>query len=122
MSSNTLKSNNASNNYIRQINKSDAISIPEFNNLLRDWYLNSNEKNIKISSEIIGVKAWVHVKQGQDVFRLNSDTKRTSVKKYLDKYSASDWILVSNRNGKKNKVAFGDEQNYKVISGFYLYL
>tara|TARA_B110000285_G_scaffold91732_1_gene105067 strand:- start:776 stop:1117 length:342 start_codon:yes stop_codon:yes gene_type:complete len=107
---------------INRVIKANAISIHEFNKLLADWYLNSDETDIKISSEEVGVTPWIHIKDGGRIFNLNSDTKRTAVKKYLDEFCDEDWVIVENRNGRKNKVAFGEQEKNETIKGFYLYV
>ena len=107
---------------IKQVKKTDAISIPEFNKLLEDWYLNSDATDSKVSSEEVGVTPWIHIKDGGRIFNLNSDTKRTAVKKYLNEFCDENWVIVENRNGKKNKVAFGEQEKNETITGFYLYV
>jgi len=107
---------------INQVTKADAISILEFNQLLANWYYNSDATDIKISSEEVGVTPWIHIKDGGRIFNLNSDTKRTAVNKYLNGFCYKDWVIVENRNGKKNKVAFGEQKKNETIIGFYLYV
>ena len=107
---------------IMRISRIDAITIHEFNELLLNWYKTSNEQSTKISSERVGVTPWIHISLGENIFRLNSDTTRSAVHYYLTKHIHSEWVLVENRNGRKNKVAFGNETNNESIVGFYLYL
>lgn len=108
------------NNYLSKIKKEDAIKIEKFNELLEEWDKITNEKIDRISSEEVGANAWIHIIDRDITYRLNADTKREGVKKYLKNYKNSSWILVENNRGVKNKVAFGDYNN--TIVGFYLYL
>ena len=59
---------------------------------------------------------------GERIFNLNSDTKSTAVEKYLNEFCDEDWVIVENRNGRKNKVAFGEQEKNETIIGFYLYV
>jgi len=105
--------------YLDRIARRDAITISKFNDLLKQWFNNSREP--RISEEIVGVRDWIHIKDGKKIYRLNSDTTLCGVKEYLKKYTNSDWVIVENQRGNRNKVAFGTEKKH-IIEGFYLYL
>ena len=105
--------------YLDRIARRDAITISKFNDLLKQWFNNSSEP--RISEEIVGVRAWIHIKDRKKIYRLNSDTTLCGVKEYLKKYTNSDWVIVENQRGNRNKVAFGTEKKH-IIEGFYLYL
>lgn len=108
---------------IKKVESRHPITKIPFQDLLRDWYDNSNEERIG-DPNLRGQLAWIWVIDGTKKYHLNSDTKRVAVKEYLDliKREGSDieWQIVLNNRGKLNKVAFGGEK--QTIKGFYFYL
>jgi hypothetical protein len=95
---------------IQKISKADAVSKRQFHNMLQQWLRETDEKQIGDES-VQGRSPWVFIKEGDQIFRLHADTKRSGVKEYLQAAESLDhkieWQVVRNRRGRMNSVAFG---------------
>jgi hypothetical protein len=105
---------------IEKIGAGSAVSRSAFDAILAEWFQTGENQ---IGDADHGITAWVHVREGDDVFRLNSDTTREGVERYLQlvrQYEDRlEWSVVENERGNMNKVAFGPEA--ETIRYFYLY-
>ena len=94
-------------------------SISELNDILKGFMIyNRGKSGITIGTESIGRTPllWISIRGKQ--YHLNSDTKIEGVNQYyLNKNS--EWKIIENLNGVKNKVTNVD--NGIDIPGFYLY-
>ena len=107
--------------YLSRIRQNEAISKPEFNNLLEYWYNNSNKDRIT-EIDVIGVTPWIFIKDGERTYRLHADTRREGVEEYLNNYKNSDWVIVENNVGNLNAVAFSTNETPIRAIGLNLYL
>mgnify|MGYP000737109970 CR=1 FL=1 len=102
--------------------KSSPMTKDQFHKWLKNWYNNSTEKTISDYGNH-GQPAYLHIKDGGNLFHLNADTQRIGVEAYLKLLDTENdllWSVVLNKNMKMNKIAFGE--NKKIIKGFYLYI
>jgi uncharacterized ferritin-like protein (DUF455 family) len=108
---------------MNQVRLGDSISKRAFHSRLRAW-LHDTDDEIVGDPDVIGMTAWVHVRDGHSWYRLHADTRREAVADYLrlvDKYGDDiEWSIVANQRGRKNAVAYGPERVRRVP--FYLYL
>jgi hypothetical protein len=91
--------------------------------LLNDWVSRSTQPTIgDIGS--YGGKAWIWIQLGERRAHLNSDTRRSAVRAYLDYArvhgNGADWHVIANQRGKLNKVLYGPPGADP--SGWYCYL
>jgi hypothetical protein len=113
------KKNNMENGFMKEIRRANAISISKFNEILNEWVSKINCEDT-VGDETFGQKAYIHVKVENKIYHLNADSKRKAVMEYLNEYKDAKWVVVKNRKGTINKVAFGLDE--KKIKGLYLYL
>lgn len=91
----------------------------EFLTLLSEWYTDTDEATIGGAAR--GQTAWVHFEASGVECYLNADTKRAAVERLLKAAREEDavWRVVSNRDGKVNKVSV--EPGGEKTPGLYLY-
>ena len=96
-------------------------SKDELHKVLRRWLRDTDEPTIG-DIRRFGGKAWLYVEFPSTTVVLNSDTKRAAIQAYLDATLAHGddlrWEVVANRNGKVNKVLYGDLAD---APGWYCY-
>jgi len=106
---------------IEKVSRSDAIWRDVFHQRLRLW-LAMNEPCINPDFEY-GGSGWVFVRDGDDLFKLNSDTPRDAVESYLSLVDVLgddlDWHIVENKRGNPTGVAFGPQKIRP--TSFYFY-
>lgn len=99
------------------------LSRSQFDNELARWAAAAGISDRIGDTSGRGQKAWIHVEADGRVHRLNADTTYLGVRDYLGMLAATpdlEWHVVENRNGRRNKIAFGSE--LRRISGFFLYV
>lgn len=108
---------------MEKITKKNAVSKSELHCRLREW-LNTEEPQIGPEG-IHEQTAWLHVRDGHQIFKFDPDTKRAAVEEYLglvELYGDNiAWVIVPNQRGKMNAVAFGPEVR-SLNNRMYLYL
>jgi serine/threonine protein kinase len=107
---------------LQRVGAGEAITKADFHGRLRKWLDETDDPFVGDSA--IGVTPWIHVRDGDARFYLNSDTRREAVTEYLRLVDQDGdglaWAVVANRRGRMNAVAYGPEGIR--IKGFYLYL
>ena len=83
---------------MQQVRLADAISKTDFHSRLRAWLTNTDESVIG-DPAVIGVTAWIHVREGDSRYKLHADTRREAVERYLqlvDQYGDDlRWTIVT---------------------------
>jgi hypothetical protein len=67
---------------MEQVSLGDAIPKRAFHARLRAW-LDSTDDTVVGDPDVPGVKAWVHVRDGDSRYKLYADTRRDAVADYL---------------------------------------
>jgi hypothetical protein len=108
---------------MKMVTRSEPISKAELHRRLQVWMNSDNERQIG-DLDVQGRTPWIWIKDGSDLFRLHSDTKREGVADYLglanEIGSELEWTVISSQKGNPTKVAFGP--NKETVRGFYLYV
>lgn len=98
----------------------EVTTKAELAQLLRSWYLSTNEPTIGDVAQY-GGRPYVHIKLGDVQVVLNADTKRAAVERYLaavDAHGADlSWQVVQGRR-KVNKVVY---EGMESSAGWYAY-
>jgi len=108
---------------MERLGRADWIRKGEFHSRLRRWFRETDE-------ELIGdpgahaLTAWVWVRDGHRLARLNADTTRAAVGEYLALVRALpsgdvEWSIVPSARGNYTKIAFGPER--VILPSFHLY-
>lgn len=108
--------------FMRKNTKRTAISFTDFESMLFQWLKESDNTETIGDKGNFGKKAWVFVRHNDRLYHLNADTTHNGVEEYfrVKQEDGNYWFIVTNRNSKLNKVAFG--KNRTIIPGLYLYL
>jgi hypothetical protein len=101
---------------------SEALTKAEFHRRLQVWLVETDDATIGEGEH--GRNGWVHVRDGNHLFKLNSDCTRAAVKHYLDLVSLYgndlEWKPTSSQLGNLTAVLLGPKsERYKP---FYLYV
>lgn len=111
---------------MQKVGRHSPLSREELHERLQAWLI-EDELRIDGETEGYGNSAWVYVRDGGRLFRLNRDTKQQGVQEYLRlvRQFGPDlpWEVRPNNNlkrPKENAVAFGPQ--HMLIKRFYLYL
>jgi hypothetical protein len=107
---------------IEPTTRSGWISKAEFHSRLRRWYRETDESVIG-DPDAHALTAWVWIRDGHLLARLNADTTRAAVAEYLALVHALHgnvpWSVVSSARGQPTKIAFGPDRI--VLPAFHLY-
>ncbi len=107
-----------------RVRQSEAISKSEFHTRLRTWYTGTDERTIGPPA-VDERTAWVHVRDGNSVYKLHADAHREAVAAYLalvDRHGDDlAWTVTPNKQGRENAVGFGPEA-VRSEPWLYLYL
>jgi hypothetical protein len=102
--------------------RAEWISKGEFHSRLRRWYRESDEPVIG-DPDADNRTAWIWVRDGHRLARLNADTTREAVAEYLSLIRSLpgevDWHVVASARGNLTKIAFGPDR--VVLPSFHLY-
>src|SRR5437762_2790177 len=100
-----------------------CASKKEFAQLLQKWYQTTDEATVGKFDGEMGITHWITVQANGCEVRVNSDTKRKAVERYLalvaEHGADFPWTVTSNQRGELNKVCI--EPNGKPTKGLYLY-
>jgi hypothetical protein len=107
---------------MQRVGRAQWINKAEFHSRLRRWFRESDEAVIG-DPDAHARTAWVWIRDGHRLARLNADTTRAAVALYLELLRASpgeiEWSIVPSARGNLTKIAFGPER--VVLSSFHLY-
>jgi hypothetical protein len=106
-----------------KIDRWHPLSRSQFDAELARWVAAAGSSDRIGDTSGRGQKAWIHVEADGRVYRLNADSTYFGVRDYLGMLAATpglEWHVVENRNGRRNKIAFGERR--RQIPGFYLYV
>jgi hypothetical protein len=108
---------------MQRLGRHEWISKAEFHERLIRWWKDADDA--LVGDPVTHRRtAWLWVRDGHRLFRLNADTTREGVQEYLELLRSErgriDWTIVESAAGKMTKTAFGPEQ--RVIRGFHLYV
>jgi hypothetical protein len=107
---------------MQRVARRDWITKAEFHSRLRRWFRETDESVIG-DPHAHALTAWVWIRDGHRLARLNADTTRAAVAQYLDLLRAApgelEWSVVPSTRGHLTKIAFGPE--HTVLSSFHLY-
>lgn len=86
-----------------------ACAYPTFIETLRNWLEYTDHETICNEDYSFGGKGWLYCKVGNEVLRLNQDTRRAGVKAFLDSLGpgnvqSSSLVVVANQGGRFNVV------------------
>ncbi len=101
--------------------RGEWISKSEFHSRLRRWFRDTNDAVIG-DPDAHALTAWVWVRDGHRLARLNADTTRDAVAAYLELVRTLpeiDWSIVPSARGHPTKIAFGPDRI--VLPAFHLY-
>jgi hypothetical protein len=102
----------------------EAITKREFHCRLREWLTDTDDATIG-PPDIHKQTAWVHVRDGNSVYKLDADAHREAVTAYLglvDLYGGDlGWQPVVNEQGRANAAGFGPNTE-RPTPLLYLYL
>lgn len=100
----------------------DWISKAEFHSRLRRWLRDTDEPVIG-DPDAHALTAWVWVRDGHRLARLNADTTRDAVDEYLALLRTVpgdvEWSIVPSARGNLTKIAFGPDR--VILPSFHLY-
>ena len=106
---------------MERVMRADALTKGEFHERLRSWFHNTDDHVIK--ADVLGPTAWVHVRDGSEIFILHADTPRHAVDRYLRLVSRygdeMEWQVATSQRGKPTAVVFGPDRIRD--TSFYLY-
>lgn len=107
---------------MERVGRADWITKTEFHSRLERWYRDTAEP-------IIGDPgaqrwtAWIWVRDGHQLTKVNADTTRAGVAEYLALVrqwsDAIEWTVTESSQGKFTKVVFGPDQ--LAVKGFHVY-
>lgn len=107
---------------MEQVSRHIPLDRTQFHARLREWLLGCNEQ--RIGSANYGRTAWIHVRDGGNLFALNADTGRDAVNQYLEvvKLHGNDlrWDITETKRGNMTAVSYGP--SLCRIESFYFYL
>jgi hypothetical protein len=108
--------------FMEKVSRTHPLSKPELHGRLKQWLRDNNDKRVG-DPDVVGVAAWIHVRDGQMIYRLHADASREAVSEYLrlvERYGDDlEWTVVPNKRGRNNAVAYGPDRIRLVP--FYLY-
>jgi hypothetical protein len=106
--------------HIKKNSRSNPIkSKEEFFNVLKAWRMyNANKGNTAIASENYGRTPLLWLSLNGNYYYLNSDSKFNGVTEFYNNRK-NDWKLISNTDGKRNKITNTPDET--AIPGFYFY-
>jgi hypothetical protein len=106
---------------MERVKRADALAKREFHERLRRWIENTDDHVIK--PDVLPPTAWVHVRNGSDVFILHADTPRDAVSRYLQLVSSYgdgiEWHITTGQRGNRTSALFGPDR--VAVKSFYLY-
>lgn len=108
---------------MNQVDRWQPLSRSQFDAELARWVAEAGISDRIGDTSGRGQKAWIHVEADGRVHRLNADSTYHGVRDYLRMLAATpglEWHIVENRNGRRNKIAFGERR--RELSGFCLYV
>ena len=87
--------------------------------ILKWWMIVSKLDRIG-SSKLNGNTPIMYIKLGSSLYYINADTSKEGVKTFLkNKTNSPEWRLITNNEGKVNKVT--NDPNQQPIKGLYMY-
>lgn len=105
-----------------RIARAEWISKSEFHSRLRRWYRETDESVVG-DPDADNRTAWVWIRDGHRLARLNADTTREAVGEYLELLRSLpgeiDWHVVPSARGNLTKIAFGPAR--VTLPAFHLY-
>lgn len=107
---------------MQRVTRERPISRREFELALMAWVGRAQPHDTIGDTSRRGQTPWVHVRVDGTDYYLNADSTRAGVSRYLGLLAVDPvltWVVVANRRGRKNKVAFGP--TLETIPGFYFY-
>jgi hypothetical protein len=107
---------------LERLGRADWILKGEFHSRLRRWYEDTDE-NLVGDPDAHALTAWIWVRDGHRLARLNADTTRDAVGEYLSLVRSlprgdMEWSIVPCARGNFTKVAFGPDR--VVLPSFHL--
>lgn len=108
---------------MERLGRGEWITKPEFHARLRRWFRETDEPVIG-DPDAHARTAWVWIRDGHRLARLNADTTRPAVADYLELLRSApgelDWSIVPSARGHNTKIAFGPDR--VVLPAFHLYV
>ena len=108
---------------LAQVRRDQALTKSAFHRQLRDFWLHNSDDETVGPNAALGFTPWVYVYDGPGLFKLNADTKRKAVGRYLKlvKQHSDDlrWEITASQRGKQTAVAYGPKGS--PAKSFYLY-
>jgi hypothetical protein len=107
---------------MERVGRTDWIGKGEFHSRLRRWLRDTDEPVIG-DPEAHALTAWVWIRDGHRLARLNADTTRDAVAEYVNlvRHAPGDleWSIVPSARGNLTKIAFGPDR--AILPAFHLY-
>ena len=108
---------------MQRLGRGEWITTPEFHARLRRWFRDTDDPVVG-DPDAHARTAWVWIRDGHRLARLNADTTRSAVADYLVLLRAApaelEWSVVPSARGRNTKIAFGPDRI--VLPSFHLYV
>jgi hypothetical protein len=107
---------------MQRVGRGDWIAKAEFHSRLRRWYRDTDDAVVG-DPAAHALTAWIWIRDGHRLARLNADTTREAVGLYLELVRSLpgdvEWSIVTSARGNLTKIAFGPER--VILPAFHLY-
>lgn len=107
---------------MQRVGRGEWIGKGEFHSRLRRWLRDTDEELIG-DADAHALTAWVWIRDGHRLARLNADTTRQAVNDYLELVRSApgelEWSIVPSARGHFTKIAFGPDR--VILPSFHLY-
>lgn len=107
---------------MERLGRGEWISKAQFHDRLTRWFRETREDVIG-EPAVHGRTAWLWVRDGHTLAKLQADTTRAAVAEYLLKLrsqpSPLEWHVVTSSTGHRTRIAFGPDR--ATIRNFHLY-
>lgn len=108
---------------MERVGRGEWITKAEFHDRLARWFRDTDEESIGDPSAHRRT-AWVWIRDGHILAKLQADTTREAVAEYLEILRAHprplEWSVVPSATGQLTKIAFGPEK--QTLRNFHLYV